>query len=424
MIQIEPVLSRENVPVTGESVADYMLAKLYPQVSAETQSLPLNISLVIDNSGSMYGSDQRIVHAIEAACHVTDMLAPRDIVSVVAFQTRPKTFQDSISAENKDEIKRVIRSITSWESGRTRMAAGMEMAIQEVTRNLSSNHVNQILLLTDGKTEAPQECKRMAEQASGNSISFSTFGVGEQWNKPLLEQISNLSGGDWYYIDDPQKTIAKFEEEIGGLQQTVLNTVALQAVLKQGVAVKKVRKVVPEIADVVAEKSKEREVVVKVGSMQRGTPVFLLFKLSLANRQPGKYQIIDLSAMYDVPGESSQRAKTDSVPVTVSYTTDTSQLWQNGEVLRYVDEEHVDAMVKKGTKLAEQGEKDKATKLLSAARQVSDRTGDEKKTQLIQEALEDLGADGQIDRKTQLAMADRARKTQLMPDDEVEELKG
>jgi len=35
------------------------------------------------------------------------------------------------------------------------------------------------------------------------------------------------------------------------------------------------------------------------------------------------------------------------------------------------------------------GQKDKATKLLAAAAQVADRTGDKKKTKLIQEALQE-----------------------------------
>lgn len=60
--------------MTGESVINYMLVKLFPAVSEEALSLPLNLSLVIDNSGSMYGSNQRIAYAIDAACHVVDMI--------------------------------------------------------------------------------------------------------------------------------------------------------------------------------------------------------------------------------------------------------------------------------------------------------------------------------------------------------------
>jgi len=44
MIRIEPVLSRENVPVTGERGAHYMLVKLSPTVGEEAPSLPLNVS--------------------------------------------------------------------------------------------------------------------------------------------------------------------------------------------------------------------------------------------------------------------------------------------------------------------------------------------------------------------------------------------
>jgi Ca-activated chloride channel family protein len=421
MIRIEYALSRENVPAIKESVANYMLVKLFPTTGAEAPSLPLNISLVIDNSGSMYGEDQRIAHAIDAACYVVDMLGPRDIVSVVAFHSHARTFQRSTSVKNKEGIKRVIRSITSWESGGTNMMTGMKNACSEIQRNLSSERVNRVLLLTDGNTEAPYECERIAERETRRGIVFSTFGVGDDWNQPLLAKIADLGRGRWYYIDTPTKIPDIFQQELAGLQKIFLNNVVLTAALKRGITVKKVRLVEPEIADVVTREVSEREVVVKIGTMQRDEPVFLLFQLSLAARQPGQYRIADVFAMYDAPDQADQRARTEPVSVFVTYTTDSSQLWQNGDVLRYVDMEQVDALVKRGTKLAELGQKVKATKLLAAAERIADRTGDKKKTRLIQKALQELGTAGRIDRRTRLAMADRARKTKLMPEDEVED---
>ena len=421
MITIESSLARDNVPVSGESVANYMLVRLFPTSSEGVSSLPLNLSLVIDNSGSMYDSDQRIIHAIEAACHVVDMLGPQDVASVVAFHDHARTVQPSISAQNKDGIKEAIRSITGWESGGTRMATGMEKACEEVRRSLSSDMVNRVLLLTDGNTEAPDECERIAEEETRQGVVFSTFGVGHDWNERLLAKIADLGRGRWYYVDTPAAIPGIFERELAGLQKTLVTNVVLTCALKQGVTVKKARLVEPEIADVVTEEVSERELVIKLGSLQKDDPVYLLVQLSLGPRQPGQYNISDLFAMYDVPGEPDQRARTDPVSVLVTYTTDPTQLWQNGDVLRYVDMEHVDTMVKRGTMLAEQGQKDKATKLLSAAAQVSQRTGDKKKTRLIQDALSELGTAGRIDRKTQLAMTDRARKTKLMPEEELED---
>lgn len=421
MLKIEAALSRENVPVTGESVANYMLVKLIPAAGEQVPSLPMNVSIVIDNSGSMYGDDKRIAYAIDAACHVVDMMDPRDIVSVVAFHSHARTFQTSVTVQNRDDIKRTINSITSWESGGTRMDTGMEKGCEEVRRTLSSERVNRVFLLTDGNTEAEDACARLAEQETRNGIVFSTFGVGNDWNQPLLTRIADLGRGRWYYIEDPTRIPTIFQQELAGLQKAFLNGAEFVAALKRGIAVKRVRQVEPEIADVVTQEVSDREVVVKIGTMERDTPVFLLFQLSLEARQAGQYRIADLFAMYDLPGQPAQRSRTNPIPVMVTYTTDPSQLWQNGDVLKYVDLEHVDEMVRKGTLLAEQGQKERATKLLAAASQVADRTGDKKKTNLIQEALKELGAAGHIDRKTQIAMADHARKTKLIPEDELKD---
>lgn len=421
MITIESSLAQDNVPVASENVANYMLVKLFPTAGEGTSSLPLNLSVVIDNSGSMYGTDQRITHAVEAACHVVDMLGPQDVISVVAFHDHARILHSSISAENKEVIREAVRSVTGWESGGTRMATGMVKACEEVARNLSSDRVNRVMLLTDGNTEAESECQRVAEEETRRGIVFSTFGVGDDYNERLLVKIAELGRGRPYYVDTPAAIPGIFERELAGLQKTLVTNVVLTTVLKQGVTVKKARLVEPEIADVVTEEVRERELLVKLGSMQKDEPVYLLFQLSLGPRQPGQYNISDLFAMFDAPGEPDQRARTDPVSVLVTYTTDPSQLWQNGDVLRYVDMEHVDTMVKRGTILAEQGQKDKATKLLSAAAQVSQRTGDKVKTKLIEDALGELGTAGRIDRKTQLAMTYRARETKVGPEEEVED---
>lgn len=415
------MLSRDNMPVTGESMVNYMLVKLFPIASEAITTLPLNLALVIDNSGSMYDNDQRITHAINAACHVVDTLGSRDFVSVIAFSNNAKTFQQSTPVRDKDAIKAQIRAITSWESGGTQMAVGMKQACEEVRRNHSAERVSRILLLTDGITEAPNQCESIARQETDRGIAFSTFGVGHDWNQPLLSKIADLGRGRWYYIETPEAIPDIFHKELAGLQKVFANNVLLTTTLKGGVTVKQVRLVEPEIADVVIENRTEREVVAKIGAMQQDEPVFLLYTLSLAPRKAGKYRIAEHLATFTAAGQAEPSGRVGPLTVEVVYTTDREQLWQNGEVLKYVDVERVDAMVRKGTILIERGEKDKGTQLLTAAAKVSGKIGDKTKTKLIQAALEELGVSGQINRKTQLSMSNQARKTQLMPEDDIED---
>ena len=87
-------------------------------------------------------------------------------------------------------------------------------------------------------------------------------------------------------------------------------------------------------------------------------------------------------------------------------------------MLRYVDLEQVADLVKRGTALAEAGQTEEATILLAGAAQVAERTGDRRKTRLIQEALQELETGGRIDRKTRLTVTDKSRRTRLMPEAE------
>lgn len=418
MIRIEVMLSRDNMPVTTESMVNFMLVKLFPDTSEAVATLPLNLALVIDNSGSMYDQDKRITHAVDAACHVVDMLGPRDFVSVVAFSNSAKTFQQSVPVRDKDAIKAQIRAIMSWESGWTQMANGMDLACEEVRRNYSAERVNRVLLLTDGLTDAPERCESIARQETERGIAFSTFGVGHDWNQPLLSKIADLGRGRWYYIETPEAIPDIFRRELAGLQKVFANDVLLTTTLKGGVTVKQVRLVEPEIADVVIDRRGEREIVAKVGAMQQDEPVFLLYTLSLAPRKAGKYRIAEHLATFTAAGQRETTGSVKPLTVEVIYTTDREQLWQNGEVLKYVDVEHVDTMVRTGTFLIEKGDRDKGTRLLTAAANISGKIGDKRKTRLIQGALEELGESGQIDRKTQLSMSNQARVTSFMSAEE------
>jgi len=418
MITVETQLSSENLPVLSEPVTSYLLIKLIPQTQGLDPNLPLNVSLVIDNSGSMYGADCRITHAISAACGIVDLLTPNDRISVVAFSDQAMVFQPSIPARDKEAIKANIRRIPSWDSGGTSMAKGMALSLEELGETPTAEPVNQVILLTDGITEGPETCLQIARQASQRGITFSCFGVGDEWNQPLLEGIASAGNGRWYYIESAGSVSDAFESELKGLQQSAVTNAQVTLLLRRGLSVKWVRQVEPEIADVVTTEVAEQEVVIKLGTLQNGVTVALLGTLSIAPREAGRYHIADVLASYTPPG-STTVSRTEPSSIEINVTSDSSQHWQNGDVLRYVDLEAVDSALKLGIALAEQGDKDRATRLLAQAGEISKRTGNQKKTRLIIDVQRELGVEGRISNRTILSATNEARKTRLMtPEDD------
>ena len=100
---------------------------LYIEINApkmdltESKRLPLNISLVIDRSGSMSGDKLKYVK--DAAKFVIDNLTENDNISIVTYETEVNTVLHSTKVENKDRIKSKIDQIYS--SGSTNLSGGL-----------------------------------------------------------------------------------------------------------------------------------------------------------------------------------------------------------------------------------------------------------------------------------------------------------
>ena len=85
-LNIRTVLSRTSVPVMNVPQLVYCMVEMRPAEVASQLSLPLNLCLVLDRSGSMSGS--KIDNLREATTLVLDLLQPQDFVTVIFFNSR------------------------------------------------------------------------------------------------------------------------------------------------------------------------------------------------------------------------------------------------------------------------------------------------------------------------------------------------
>ena len=154
--------------------------------------LPLNLSVVVDRSGSMY-DERRLEFVIEAVKFIANSVAPDDQVSVVAFADRAKVIIGPDEIQNKSAVTRALEDIDLLEiGGGTQMALGMQAGIEEVNKNHSPQRLNRVLVLTDGQTYQETACTELAIQHR-EAMSFSTMGVGVEFNEKLLMRIAQDS---------------------------------------------------------------------------------------------------------------------------------------------------------------------------------------------------------------------------------------
>jgi Ca-activated chloride channel family protein len=406
-LSFEALASSEHVLSSAENFVLYVLLEAVARGAGGPgggSRLPLNLGVVIDRSGSMY-DERRLEFVTEAVKFLADNLTADDKVSIVAFADRAKVLITPEAARDKSAVKRAIDDIDLLDiGGGTQMALGMKAAIDEVKKNLSPDRLNRVLVLTDGQTYEETACIDLVEKNRGE-ISFSTMGVGVEFNEKLLQRLAQDSNGKYHFIGDPAEIPGIFEDELEGLRSVSLRNGRIEVTLSQGVQVREAFRASPEIyvlgTPLVGE---DRKIGYEIGDLQAGVPGSVLLTLVLPPRKPGQVRVLQSTFHYEVPGGSEKTVECD---LTVDYTLDrTLTSKRNGRVMNLVDQVSIAKLQAKAEEELKAGNVDRATRLLGNALQGTQRMGNVKATQALSGLIDQI-------KKTQ-TLQTKAAKTTLL----------
>jgi hypothetical protein len=200
------------------------------------KSKPLNLSVVIDRSGSMSGDKLRHVRA--ATRLLFGQLNSDDIFSIVAYDDNVR---DVMSPTPVGSARDVDSKIASIHSGGSTFLSGGYLRGGEMAEQYRGNaYTSRILLLSDGLANhgvtEPESLARMASDMLSRGISTTTIGVGHDYNEFLMGQMAESGGGGAYFIENPDEAASVFQEELGYLKSLTATNVSVRFVTNiQGV---------------------------------------------------------------------------------------------------------------------------------------------------------------------------------------------
>ncbi len=176
-------------------------------VTAETfKRKPLNISFVLDISGSMEATDgterNRLEWAKLALTESMKKLNPTDVVSVVLFDDQEEVlFAPDFATNIESKIAQIAAIQTR---GGTNVESGLRRGFELVSEHFKPNYENRVVLLSDAGLNtgiiSEAELVRLVSDAAGERINLTAIGVGVNFNQGFIHGITLNKGANYVFV--------------------------------------------------------------------------------------------------------------------------------------------------------------------------------------------------------------------------------
>ena len=198
---------------------DKRLARLAFKAPELVVDRPLNVTLVLDASGSM-GDGNRVAIARQAAESIRQSLSPGDRIAVVHFTGY---VLDQYTVEHSPPEDSRVQGSISWlqPHGSTNVQAGLDLGVQMAAeaRELRPNAYNYVILMSDGvanvdATDPFGILETAYDSGDRNPLRLITIGVGiPNYNDLLLELLAQHGNGWYRYLDSTEQAQATFTRD-------------------------------------------------------------------------------------------------------------------------------------------------------------------------------------------------------------------
>jgi len=322
---------------------------------------PLNISLVIDRSGSMAGA--KIEYTRQAAQFLVQNLTPLDYLSVVLYNDRVETLIEPTHVINKDAINQKIAKIRI--SATTNLSGGWLQGCAHVASNYSGDKLNRVILMSDGLankgvTDPNKLINMVAKRYAQEDISTTTMGLGEDFNEDLMMGMANAGGGAFYFIESPEVAPSIFNEELQGLLNVVGQNLTVRFTPTNAVKDVKQLNAYPDFLDKHIRSY-------RLGDVYANEEKTLVLEITIPDMESlGEVEVASLQFDYDeLTSDGGSQHHSYTVPVVINAPATLPM--RNAEIMENVLLLKAANARKQAVKEADKGKYEEATEILKRA---------------------------------------------------------
>lgn len=253
--------------------------------------LPVNLSLVLDRSGSMEG--EPLDYMKRAVAQIVDLLTPNDVLSIITFAETVDVLMPARRVTDRELVKAHVARILSGNT--TNLFDGLYAGAAQLATVPGAGYTSRLLLLTDGEPTAGlkdfQSIVSQVGDLKARGVTVSALGFGPEYNEELLAAIARKSDGNYYHIERPEMIPQVFQKELASVLGIVAKNPRLAFYLPRGSTVRQVYGSPPEFGARSAE--------IGLPDLESGTVLTKIWEMDWEPRTPATYRVAKAVLSYE-----------------------------------------------------------------------------------------------------------------------------
>lgn len=204
--------------------AEHIYVSLLPPDAAAwpERSVPRDLVLVLDKSGSMHGP--AIARAREAGRLALERLTTRDRFNLIVFDNATRRLFSHMQPATRGNIRNGLNALQSLTAdGGTEMHGALTAAF---ANQAPEGRLRQVVFLTDGSVSNEHALTELIETRLGSTRLF-TVGLGSAPNSFFMRRAAEAGRGTFTYIDKPDEVVAKMSALHRKLERPALTDIRL-----------------------------------------------------------------------------------------------------------------------------------------------------------------------------------------------------
>jgi Ca-activated chloride channel family protein len=202
---------------------------------------PMNLTFVLDTSGSMAG--EPMSRQKSALLAIAGQLKQGDTVSMLTWNTVNNLELDShvVLGPNDPVVTAKVNALSA--GGGTNLSGGLQKGYQIAQKNFVANELNRVVLISDGMANVGVVDENVigdgAKLNDGDGVYLVGVGVGSGVNDMLMNVVTDLGRGAYVYLDRPEEAGKIFGPRFDEVMDVAARSVQVELQLPWYMAISK-----------------------------------------------------------------------------------------------------------------------------------------------------------------------------------------